>query len=778
MMEVSDEGQITGAEFGSLELVSPEQIEAGELACINLRYIAGSAGLARGGTLTIWTDSDSDWAKPQVEDPTADGYLNLVPPIGCAASIHTPDHKSFVITLMSGKLSEGDSIDIILGDRSGGGGGLRAQTFYEPRRNFLCEVNPSGSGPDTWTPMGAETRSDSFKAEQVGQQDTNFVTQGSATGSATPAVLRISGGDASELSAIAPSDIELGSGFALQLKASDIWGNPAEKYRGTVEIKAPGLVVPGGNSLEFSEEDGGVCRIEGAVFTEEGATRIDIEDAENGLVASSNQIRISQELPALKLFWGDPHSGQIGDASKIGDYFAYARDVSALDFAGYQRNDSAHSTDEYEVQQVEEKAYHEPGRFVPLPGYEWSGAVEIGGHHNVYFGRFDRPMKRWRGADKLGRPDESDLPHVKDLHNYYRGTDTVITPHVGGTHANLEWHDPTLEPAIEVTSTHGSFEWILRESIGKGYEMGFVGGNDCHTGRAGDDRPGFQERRYSKGGLTGIYAEQLTLKSILEAMKAKRLYATTGARIRAAVTVDGHFIGEKYSCGNKCEIKVNVEGTAPLERIEVYRGLNLIHTEVISGPPAGNKIRVLWDGASRWSSYSGIRWDGSVDVADGEIGDVSPIRFDSPRSNYQRVSSSKLALNGWACGYPSGLVFDVSKSTDSEISFAMNSSLIVGPTFAAHGEKQALRRMAHATGDSVRVNGTLAQLQNGPMRVNLGHSNRNVTLELAPEAVSDRSEFTVIDADVQPGVNPYWVKVVQQDMEMAWISPVFADLLG
>ena len=36
-MEVSDEGQITGAEFGSLELVSPEQIEAGELACINVR---------------------------------------------------------------------------------------------------------------------------------------------------------------------------------------------------------------------------------------------------------------------------------------------------------------------------------------------------------------------------------------------------------------------------------------------------------------------------------------------------------------------------------------------------------------------------------------------------------------------------------------------------------------------------------------------------------------------------------------------------------------------
>jgi hypothetical protein len=770
-MEGSNVEQITDAEFGVLELVSPEQIEAGEFACITLRYIAGAAGLQQGATLTIWTDSDSDWAKPQVGDPSADGYLKVRPPSGCSTSVHTPDHKSFVVTVMSGNLTQGDAIEIILGDTSDGGRGIRAQTFYESRRNFRCEVDPGGDAV-SWTPMGAETRGDTVLSRW--DPPTQEAIE-AGTGSAVTAVLRVTGGDATSLSAIAPSDIELGSEFALQLKASDRWGNPAQKYRGTVEVTSPGLVLPGGNSLEFSEEDEGVHRVEGAVFSEEGATRIDLQDRENNLVASSNQIRIAQQLPALKLFWGDPHSGQIGDASKIGDYFRYARDVSALDFAGYQRNDSAHSTDEYEVQQVEEKAFHEPGRFVPLPGFEWSGILEAGGHHNVYFGRFDQPMKRWNGAERLGRPDESDLPHVRDLHNYYRGTDTVITPHVGGQHADLQWHDPSLEPAVEVTSTHGSFEWILRESIERGYEMGFVGGNDCHTGRAGDDRPGYQERRYSKGGLTGIYADQLTLKSILEAMKAKRLYATTGARIRAAVTVDGHFIGEKYSCGSKCEIKVDVEGTGPLERIEVYRGLNLIHTEVVAAPATGKKIRVLWDGASRWSSYSGIRWDGHVDVADGEIGDVMSIRFDSPRSNYERVGSSRLSLNGWACGYPSGVVFELAQSTESEITVAMNSSLIVGPTFADHGEKNALRRMSHAPGDSVRVGGTLEQLANGPMRVDLGHSNRSVILELAPEPDTDRSAFTVIDDDVQPGVNPYWVKIVQQDMEMAWISPVFAD---
>ena len=456
--------------------------------------------------------------------------------------------------------------------------------------------------------------------------------------------------------------------------------------------------------------------------------------------------------------------------------------MSGLDFAGYQRNDSAHSTDAYEIQQEEEARFHSPGRFVPLPGFEWSGNLAAGGHHNVYFGRFDLPMKRWRGADRLGRPGETDLPHVRDLHNYYRGTDTVITPHVGGQHADLQWHDPTLEPAVEVTSTHGSFEWILRESIERGYQMGFVGGNDCHTGRPGDDRPGHQLRRYSKGGLTGVYAEELSLKGVLDAIKAKRVYATTGSRIRAAVTVDGHFIGEKYSCGSSCEIKVDIAGTAPLERVEVYRGLELIHTENLSAPATGSRVRVLWDGASRMSSYSGISWSGYVDAGDARIGEVTPIRFDSPRTNYERVGDTRLDLTGWACGYPSGVIFDLASESESSvppetvITVALESSLVIGETFGLHGEAPP-RRMALAEADSIRVSATVGQLANHAATVDLGHLNRSVKLKMAPEPATDHTEFSVIDQAVQPGVNPYWIKVVQQDMEMAWISPVFADYI-
>jgi hypothetical protein len=183
------------------------------------------------------------------------------------------------------------------------------------------------------------------------------------------------------------------------------------------------------------------------------------------------------------------------------------------------------------------------------------------------------------------------------------------------------------------------------------------------------------------------------------------------------------------------------------------------------------------------SSYSGISWDGHIDAGTGEFGDVSPVRFDSPRSSFERTGKSQLAVEGWACGYPSGVVADLTGksgtaiSPDTEITVVLNSRLVIGETFGRHGEVGP-RKMALARGDSVRISATLGQLANRPATIDMGHLNRGVTLELAPEAATDRAEFTVTDDDVQPGVNPYWVKVVQQDMEMAWISPVFADYLG
>jgi len=417
---------------------------------------------------------------------------------------------------------------------------------------------------------------------------------------------------------------------------------------------------------------------------------------------------------------------------------------------------------------------------VPLPGFEWSGEPDHGGHHNVYFRRHGQPMRRnshW-GLDDLSDADD-DLPHVRDLHNAYRGTDTLITPHVGGGHADLTYHEPTLEPALEITSTHGSFEWFLRESLEHGYRMGFVGGSDSHDGRPGADSPGFQERRYAKGGLTGLYVRDLTLGGVHEALKARRCYATTGARIIAEVGAGGHLMGEELSIDVPPAISVKVAGTAALEAVELYRGLDVVYDHPLNRRTLPDAVRVLWQGASRKMSYAGVAWDGRLRVSGATIADVGRIRFDSPRSYVADVTADVLRWHSVQCGYRSGLVVHLADATqDAALHVALETTALSRPLFGGHGDDDP-PRMACAPAERAAFTVRLDDLDSGPQSSDLGILDRSITVSRAPSPDGPRTaEFTFIDPAPRPGLNAYWVRVIQTDMEMAWTSPIFVDFVG
>ena len=457
--------------------------------------------------------------------------------------------------------------------------------------------------------------------------------------------LAVVGGEAVKLAAVAPSTVVAGKPFRLLVRAEDAWGNPAHAYTGTVTLDAPGIDIPRDEQrLTFEPDDHGVRTIEGCVATGPGTHRLHAEDPQRGLAARSNPIACTVRQPAHTLFWADPHGGQVALAAKIPDFFRFARDVAALDFVGYQRNDHMVSAEDWRLQQEAEAAFTEPGRFVPLPGFEWSPDTARGGHHNVYFRRYNQPIRRNSHAQVADKSDiDTDLPHVRDLYAAYRHGDVLITPHVGGAHADLSYHEPSLEPAIEMTSTHGSFEWFLEEALQNRYTVGFLGGSDSHTGRPGTDAPGYQPRRYAQAGLTGIYAAELTLDAFFAALKARRCYATTGARIILHVAADGHPMGAAYGTASPPNVSVAVTGTAPLESVELYRGLERIYSHPIETRPDPNCVRILWQGASRKSSYSGVVWDGAV---------ISETAGWSPRirsvSTARDLHSLRLRLTAWS----------------------------------------------------------------------------------------------------------------------------------
>ena len=733
------------ASLGSARMVQAEPVVAGEFGTWQLVYTVGPAGLANGGAVRIVTDSDTDWGWPQVDDPPGPEYMTATGPPDAEVALVVPEHITVIVINTGRPLAEGESVTITYGDRSGGGPGSRSQTFLESRRYFWFEVDSTGSGSFGYLPERPE--------------------------------LAIVGGDADKLVVVAPSIAAAGEEFKVSVKAEDRWGNPAMAYRGTVRLSAAGIRL-GAAEVKFGEDNGGVVWIDGCRITEPGEHRITAKDDDAGLSAESNPVVAMEDEPELRLYWGDPHGGQVVDPYKFGDFFEYARDVAGIHFAGFQRNDHVMTTGAYEVQQQEERRHYEPGRFVPLPGYEWSATSDMGGHHNIYFRRFDQALRRCGHRGEVDPSDiDTDLPHVTDMHAEYRHTDVVVTPHVGGTAADLRYHEPSIEPALEITSTHGQFEWFLRESLERKYRMGFVGGSDCYTGRPGDDHPGHQLRRYQKAGLTGLYATDLSLEAVLAALKARRVYATSGVRIVAAVSADGNLMGAEYSTNRPPAISVKVIGTGPIERVEVFRGLDVIHSEEPARAPSGDRVRVTWEGASRRTSYSGVVWDGSVSLDGGEISAVSKVRFDSPRSDVTASDKNHVRWHSWTCGYRSGLVLDVDGGPPTVVTASMSSEAISGARYGGHGES-APQRMSLAPADCVHIRTTLGALADGPRKIDLGVLDRKFTLELAPEPGPERAEFEFTDESPKPGINPYWVRVTQSDMEMAWTSPVFVDYVA
>lgn len=718
--------------LGKVELYPKGDVVAGSVGTWRLVFKVGKVGIDEGGTIIITRRTVCDSDIPQLEDPSKPGYVTVTTTGEAKLRVRyegryhiRPWRGSLVIDVYDGFLKEGDEIVVTYGDRRGGCPGFRMQTFREREHTFRVLVDSFGTG----------------KFYEVEVSPT----------------LKIIGGPPDIVEVVAPSKIVAGEAFRILVRVLDSWGNPSENYRGTVEFESTDAEARLPLRYRFKPEDHGCKWFDGVVLKSPGTHVITVK-ADDGMEAASNPIMCCREEPPLKLFWGDLH-GQtrmtVGTGT-VEEYFAFARDVAALDFCSWQGNDFQVTREGWEEVKRMVKSFHKPGRFITFLGYEWSGLTPEGGDHNIYFIRDDEQIHRsshWLIEDKSD--EDTDRYPITELWRTFRGHGGVMAiPHVGGRYANLDLYDPEFIPLIEVHSCHGTFEWFLEEALKKGLKVGFVAGSDDHTGRPGLAYPTQRISREIasfdvKGGLTAVYAEELTRESLWEAMWKRRCYATTGERIILWVEADGHQMGEEYETGSPPKVFVMVYGTGPLMEVELKRGTETIYRHPVSKPRGSSDRRILveWSGVRSKGRAHRVNWDGELHLSAGRILSVEEFAFDKPQEGAWRFSNQIVKWSSTTSGDVDGVILEIDAPEDAKVTF---STKPITFTF----------RVGDVTHE--------------PLSVDAGGVNLKVRVwEVSANGGPTRTEFKYVDEDVKAGVNPYWVRVMQRDGSMAWSSPIF-----
>ncbi|MSS70137.1 MAG: DUF3604 domain-containing protein [Candidatus Latescibacteria bacterium] len=710
--------------YGYAEMDPTGPVVAGSTGTWRITYHAGLYGVDDGGVIKVVWRFVSDWGAPQFRDPKAAEYatVSTTGPASLRAAFEMrryvrPWNRCVTVDVFDESLSEGDRVTLTLGDTSGGSPGSRAQSFCQEAFEFRVAVDWCGTGVFVEVPVPS---------------------------------FPVVSGPAHRLVVVGPSEVGAGEATWVGVKAEDVWGNVCADYDGEVWLDGGGLSgLP--EAYRFRPEDRGVRRFEGVKGSETGVYRVKAEDRGNGMAAEGNPLRCVEGRRDHRPFWGDLHgqSGETIGTNPVSSYFRFARDAALLDFAGHQGNDFQITREAWEEIRRQENAHNRPGGFVTFVGYEWSGNTPLGGDHNVYYLADDGPLHR---SSHVLIPDSSDVDTdcttVTDLYAALKGKEAMLVPHVGGRYSNMAWHDPELERVIEVYSSWGEFEWFLREALERGYKVGFVAGSDDHKGRPGAAHPGSGAFGVY-GGLACIYARELTRAGVWEALRARRCYGTTGQRILLEVMADGHPMGAEYAATGPPEVSVRVWGTAPVERVDLFRGVTQVYSFPETVQRSEREVRIAWSGQRIRARNRLAVWDGSLEIDRGRILKAEGYAFDAPSEGLREVTERSVVWKSVTTGDADGVVLTLDAPPEATLDFRTG---IVS-------RKVSLREIAE-----------------GPVTAEAGGIDMKVVFERLPLGAGREVAFTFREKDLAPGCHPYWVRVTQTDGAKAWSSPIYVTI--
>ena len=483
----------------------------------------------------------------------------------------------------------------------------------------------------------------------------------------------------------------------------------------------------------------------------------------------------SPPSPRFNHYWGDLH-GQSGETVGTGtaaEYYRFARDKAFVDIVGHQGNDFQIDTALWaEINRIAAEL-DEPGKFVALPGYEWSGNTGMGGDRNVFFLEQDRPI--FRSSRVLLDEDHdagNDCHNVNELFEKLEGEDAVVIAHVGGRYADLRvGHDGRFERAVEVHSCWGTFEWLLHDAFDLGHRVGVVCHSDDHKGRPGAAWPG-ADQFGAIGGLTCYLMPRLDRQTLFATLRRRHHYGTTGTRLfldvqarlpdgarlfeddpalgsTASAPAARAMMGDIVQADGEVILEVDAAGSAPLERIVVLNGKEeiAIHRGYDESQ-LGRRIRVLFEGAEYRGRGREVFWAGHARLVGNRFERAQAINlFNADKPLRLAADGSRVDVDTVTTGNFCGFDLWLADAHGGEI------DIVTGVV-------------------TTRI--PIAEIGLEDVVVDAGGLGRRLRLFRLPDQNRTWHMRFAQPVRLRAGDNPLYVRLTQEDGHQAWSSPIYA----
>ena len=613
--------------------LQPSRLTVGSAANLIVRYTAGPHGLPAGALVRF--SVANAFSKPQVDDPGAPGFVSV---------IEADCEVSHIAVATSVESHEKTDIFCRLGSELAPSGGLclrystdrtyifPTDAFHETERRYWYSLLP---------PLAAAVAL---------SESAPFVSLAEVNGHA----LEMIPGPSERLHLFLPGRRFSSEALALRGTFTDRYRNvpPTGPIDADIELWLEG------------DEDRMSLGSPAEHFVARHRFRIPLPRLAPGIyravarrpntreeVARSNPLEIiPKDAGRDRIYWGEIH-GHTGMSDGSGDFwelYRHAQDEGCLEFTAATDHAEYITDNQWQWMQDVTNAWNQPGQFVTLVGYETAGEQR------------DRCVYTSRSRLKLFRGSYLPTSELRVVWDHFHDDDQVV----GGVHAlvahminmdNWAQHDPVVERFIEVYSMWGANDsmdspyvphwlndWLAdgvfekpgvtaNELLKTGAKLGFTGGGDCHEGHCGfasedPDGQGVTPHTFAvlllfRCGMTAATIQHLDRVSLLQAVRNRRTYATTGARILLDFTVADLPMGT-IGTAEEVECCATVHAVQPVQRIEIVKDGRIAWAEEFDSPDATVRWRdpappsgehyyylhvVQVDGHMAWSSPIWVR---------------------------------------------------------------------------------------------------------------------------------------------------------------------------